>query len=299
MNKAKPFLKWAGGKRQLIPILEENLPKDIKGSKEIALYAEPFIGGGALLFHLLSNYKIKRSIINDINPDLMITYFTVQQYPEYLIEELSSIEKEYTKLGEEKRREYYYDRLRKPFNEIITSFEDKNRQLFVKKASLLIALNRLCFNGLFRQNSKGEFNVPMGRYKEPQILDKENILNSSKLLKNTEIYCGTYNKIKLDDDYDKRNLIYLDPPYRPLSKTSSFTKYSKEDFNDEDQKELAKYVKEMRKKGFNILLSNSDTRDGFFEDLYKGFEIKRVQTKRFINSNVKGRKEINELIIRS
>lgn len=299
MSQSKPFLKWAGGKRQLLKVLEENLPQEVLDTKEIDLYIEPFVGGGALLFHLLSNFRIHKSIINDINPDLMITYLTVKKYPYELIEELRKIENKYLQLTEEKRKDFYYNKLRKPFNELKIDFQKENKKKYLKKASLLIALNRLCFNGLYRQNSKGEFNVPMGKYKNPKILDKENILNVSKALGNTEILCGTYNNITLNEQKDKKNLIYFDPPYRPLSKTSSFTKYSKEDFNDKDQKDLAEYFRKLDKKNFYILLSNSDTKDNFFEDLYKGFTIKKVETKRFINSNKDGRKSINELLIKN
>ncbi len=296
MITAKPFLKWAGGKRQLIDVLDRDLPQQIIRSGKIDLYVEPFIGGGAFLFHLLSHYKVKKSIINDINQDLMITYVVVQKYPEELIKMLEAEEKEYLQLNEDKRKEYYYKQ-REVFNELKLDFNEHIPKLWIKKASLLILLNKLCFNGLFRQNNKGEFNVPMGRYKNPKILDRENILNASKLLQNTEIHCTSY--LNINPSKTENSLIYLDPPYRPLSQTSAFTKYSKEDFDDEDQKELAEYCKKKDKEGFYLMLSNSDTGDGFFEKLYGGYDMKKVKSKRFINSKGNGRGEIWELLVRN
>jgi DNA adenine methylase len=243
MTKAKPFLKWAGGKRQLLDTLEENFPTEVKDSREIDLYIEPFVGGGALLFHLLSNYTLKKSIINDINPDLMLTYKVIQQLPDKLIKCLEEIQSEYLALDTEKRKKYYYEKLRKPYNALEIDYRKINEKNWVEKASLLIAINKTCFNGLYRQNSKGKFNVPAGRYKNPKILDKENINNVSKLLKNTEILYDSYKDIRINEN-DKA-FIYFDPPYRPLSTTSSFTKYSKGDFNDDDQKQLAQFYRKL------------------------------------------------------
>ena len=224
----------------------------------------------------------------------MITYSVIKEWPEELIKALKRIEIEYLSLKEEEKKEYYYQ-LRKTFNELNVDFYKLNEKDWVKKASLLIALNKLCFNGLFRQNSKGEFNVPMGKYKNPTILDEDNIRKVSASLHNTKILCGSYRDIKIPKK--KQVFVYLDPPYRPLSKTSSFTKYVREDFDDRDQKELAGYFKELDKNGFNPLLSNSDTEDGFFEKLYKGFKIEKVVVKRYINANGKKRGDINELLI--
>jgi DNA adenine methylase len=300
--QAKPFLKWAGGKRQLLNELEANLPTPVKKTKQIDVYIEPFVGGGALLFYLLSNYKVKKSIINDINADLMLTYKVIKLYPEDLIKRLSEIQREYLKLDTEERKEYFYENLRTPYNKLKVNYKNENQVNSTEKAALLIALNKTCFNGLYRQNSKGEFNVPAGRYKKPKILDEENILNVSKLLKNTEIQCGTYKNIKVKNS--KKTFIYFDPPYRPLSTSSSFTKYSKGDFNDEDQKKLAEFYSKLDKDDHYLLLSNSDPKctnpeDNFFEDLYKGFKIQRVLAKRYINSKASGRGEVIELLIRN
>ncbi|MDD2270125.1 MAG: Dam family site-specific DNA-(adenine-N6)-methyltransferase, partial [Candidatus Dojkabacteria bacterium] len=187
-------------------------------------------------------------------------------------------------------------KLRKPYNKLEVDYTKEDKKIWIEKAALLIALNKTCFNGLYRQNSKGEFNVPAGRYKNPKIFDEENLRNVSKLLQNTEILCGSYNSIEIPNN--TKAFIYFDPPYRPLS-ASGFTKYSKEDFNDDDQKQLAKYFRKLNKDKHYLLLSNSDTKDNFFDELYKGFNIQRVSAKRHINSNGNGRGNINELLIKN
>jgi len=302
MTQAKPFLKWAGGKRQLLNELEKSFPPHILETKEIDLYVEPFVGGGALLFHLLSNYTVRNSIINDINPDLMLTYKVIKLFPKKLIKKLEKIQNEYLKLNTEERKVYFYESLRTPYNILNINYDEIDEDTWSEKASLLIALNKTCFNGLFRQNSKGEFNVPPGRYKNPKILDEENLMNVSGLLQNTEISSGSYKDVEFDKN--KEAFIYFDPPYRPLSTTSSFTKYSKGDFNDEDQKKLADYYKRLDKDGHYLLLSNSnpkstDPEDDFFEKLYKEFDMQTVLAKRHINSKANGRGEITELLIRN
>ncbi len=296
MNHAKPFLKWAGGKRQLLNEIEKNLPPNILETKKIDLYIEPFVGGGALLFHLLSNYSVKKSIINDINPDLILAYKIIKLYPEDLIKKLKIVEKEYLSLPYGERKEYYYNNLRNKFNELKINYSKPNTKLSIEKVALLIALNKTCFNGLYRQNNKGKFNVPIGRYKNPKILDEENLRAASTLLKNTQIFYGSYDSIKIPKE--PKAFVYLDPPYRPLNAVG-FTKYSKEDFNDEDQKQLAKYFRRLNKDRHYLLLSNSDTKDKFFDTLYKGFNIERVSAKRYINSIANGRGNINELLIKN
>lgn len=297
MIQPKPFLKWAGGKRQLLNELETNFPPHISETKEIDLYIEPFVGGGALLFHILSNYSVKKNVINDINPDLMITYKVIKLFPEELIKKLNKIQTEYLKLDTEHRKEYFYNNLRTPYNELKVNYNRQNKEAWIHKAALLIALNKTCFNGLFRQNSKGEFNVPSGRYKNPKILDEENINNCHIALQNTEIYSKSYDSIRISNK--EKAFVYFDPPYRPLKNSSGFTKYSKEDFNDKDQKQLARYYKKLSKKEHYLLLSNSDTKDNFFDELYKEFNIQRVSAKRHINSDSNGRGKVNELLIKN
>lgn len=302
MIQAKPFLKWAGGKRQLLKDLEKNFPTSIKKSKSIDLYIEPFVGGGALFFYLKSNYSINESIINDINPDLILTYKVIKKFPKQLIKKLETVENEYLKLDQNQRKVYYYEKLRSEYNKTRIDIAHFEKELWIKKATLLIALNKTCFNGLFRQNSKGYFNVPIGKYKNPKILDKENLLNVSQALQDTTILCTNYNKIKIPEN--KRPFIYFDPPYRPLSTTASFTKYSKGDFDDKDQEELAQHFKDLAEKKYYLLLSNSNPKnsnpeDNFFEELYKDYNIKEISAKRHINSNAKKRGTITELLIKN
>jgi DNA adenine methylase len=296
----KPFLKWAGGKGQLLDKLESRLPPELKSRGKISFYAEPFVGGGAFYFHLHSKYIIKNSLINDLNIELITTFERLQKNPSALIVRLREISNEFHSLSSEEQKKYYYENLRKPFNQnIITKHSEASEKL--ETAALTIALNKTCFNGLFRKNSKGEFNVPMGRYTNPRILDEENLKTVSKVLKkNTTILCGDYYDI---EKYLKpRSLIYFDPPYRPLSTTSHFTKYAKDDFNDENQRELAQFFRKLHKLGHFVMLSNSNPKntnadDTFFEDLYNDFNIEEVEARRNINSKSSKRGKITELLI--
>jgi len=300
--KAKPFLKWAGGKSQLIDALEERLPQSILNSRTIEVYVEPFVGGGAFFFYLKSNYVIKKAYLFDINKDLIVAYKVVQVYPHALIERLLSIEKEYLSLSEDEQRKFFYE-IRDLYNSQKKEFDFSNlSEDWVSRAAYMIFLNRTCYNGLYRLNRNGEFNVPYGKYKNPKICDKENILEASKALQNTEIICADFEESKRY--ISKGALVYLDPPYRPLSKTSNFTNYTEDGFSEEDQIRLAKYFREVHKRGAYILLSNSDPKnfdpnDDFFEVLYEGFVIERVPARRYINSNARGRGSIMELIIRN
>jgi len=299
---AKPFLKWAGGKSQLIPELSSRLPKEIINSGTIESYVEPFVGGGAFFFYLKGRFQINKSFLFDINRELIVGYKVLQNNPKELTNRLKELETEYIDKNEEERKNYYY-KVRGRYNSQISSFDYINYNTnWVQRASDMIFLNRTCFNGLFRQNQKGEFNVPHGRYKNPRICDKENIKNVNLALKNTEIIYGDFSK---SSKYVTDNsLIYFDPPYRPLNQTSSFTSYSKEEFTDIDQIRLSEFYKELDKKGAYLILSNSDPKnenpdDDFFDNLYKKFIIERVNAKRIINCDPRKRGEIKELIIRN
>lgn len=297
---AKPFLKWAGGKKQLIDDIENVLPKKIRKTHKIEQYFEPFIGGGAIFFYLASNYHIKESFIYDINKELILTYNAIKRDPDELINELSSLEKDFLKRDDEKRKEFFLN-IRKKFNEVIPDFNfDVYSREHVIRASQTIFLNKTGFNGLFRLNKKGEFNVPMGRYKNPKICDSVNIKNVSSVLKNVKIFNKSFKES--EDLITDKSLVYLDPPYRPLNKTSNFTSYSENEFNDKQQAELAEYFNKITEKGAYAILSNSDPKnedenDNFFDDLYSDYNIKRVKAKRFINSNPNKRGEINEIIV--
>ncbi|AAB98590.1 TPA: DNA adenine methylase [Methanocaldococcus jannaschii] len=285
--EVKPFLKWAGGKTQILSQIEENLPKELKEGN-IKKYIEPFVGGGAVLFYLLQKYEFKKVIISDINEDLMLCYKVVKNDVDRLIEELSSLRDEFLSLDEEKRKEFYY-KVRDDFN------KNKNDCDEVKRVAQFIFLNKTCYNGLYRVNKKGEFNVPYGRYKNPKIFDEQNLKNVSKLLKNVKILCGDFEIV--DEYVDAESFVYFDPPYKPLNKTSSFTSYTKYDFNDDDQIRLAKFYRKLDKRGAKLMLSNSYNVD-FFGKLYEGFNIKKVVAKRMINCKGDKRKDgIYELLI--
>ncbi|MGB9938063.1 MAG: DNA adenine methylase [Methanobacterium sp.] len=299
---ARPFIKWVGGKTQLLGELQKRLPPYIKENGEIKRYIEPFIGGGAFFFFLKNQYNVKKSFLFDINPELIIAYIVVQKDHRKLVNALEGIENYHLQKDEIKRKEHYYH-IRKLYNKQMYNFDyDNYNKDWIERTKYLIFLNKTCYNGLFRQNLKGEFNVPFGRYKNPKILDESNIIAVSNALKDTEIYCADFNQSKAY--IENESLVYLDPPYRPISKTSNFTTYAKKGFLDEDQLRLADFFKEMHKKGAYLILSNSDPKninndDNFFDNVYKDYKIDRISAKRNINSNILKRGDINELIITS
>ena len=238
-------------------------------------------------------YSIKQVDIPRPNKNevLINVYKVIQNNVDALIDELRKVEKEYLSLDENGRKAYFYEK-RDQYN--------SNKKDRILTAVNFIFLNRTCFNGLYRVNKKGEFNVPYGRYKNPTILDEENLRNVSICLKNVELHSGDFEEI--ENYVDDKSFIYLDPPYRPLDATSNFTSYDKGEFNDDDQKRLAAFYRLLNEKGAKLMLSNSDPKnidekDDFFDELYKGFNIKRVYANRMINSNGKGRGKINELLI--
>lgn len=292
---ARPVLKWAGGKGQLLPIIDHNLPAKLKLGA-IKRYIEPFVGGGALFFNLANQYDFDEIFLFDINPELVILYNVIKNDVEKLIAELNKIQAEYF-TGD--RTQYYYDR-RDEYN-ALDKKTDANRyhSNFVRRAALTVFLNRTCFNGLFRVNSKGLFNVPMGRYKNPRILDEENLRNVSATLQNSIIMQADFATALQYADID--TFIYYDPPYRPVRETSSFNSYAVGDFDDTEQIRLHDVFAAAAAKGALQMLSNSDPtnyiNDPFFDDLYSDFTINRVMAKRLINSKADGRDEIRELLI--
>ena len=285
---AKPFLKWAGGKGQLLTEIGRRLPNGLE-TGEIDTYVEPFVGGGAVFFHIAQRYEgIKRFYLFDINNDLVNCYNAIKNNVESLIGELEKLENGFLPLAKSARKEFYYQ-IRKEFN------SDRS-------PAKLIFLNKNCYNGLYRVNRKDEFNVPFGDYKNPKICDAENLKSVSKVLQKAEIICADFEK---SDKYiNDKTFVYFDPPYRPLSPTASFTSYSKDDFNEDEQIRLARFCRQIHRKGAKFLLSNSDPKnedpkDGFFEENYEKFrfDIDRVKATRAINCKGAGRGQINELII--
>lgn len=290
---AKPFLKWAGGKGQLLEEIETRLPEQLR-TGEIDTYVEPFVGGGAVFFLLAQKYpSLRHFYLFDINQDLVNCYKVVKKSADALIQQLNKIEKQYMSLEQPDRRDLFLQ-IRQKFN------EEKLIQFNVSTAAELIFLNKTCYNGLYRVNRKGEFNVPFGDYKNPNICDSDNLLAVSRLLKAAEIICADFEESeKYVDDH---TFVYLDPPYRPLSATASFTSYSKYDFTERDQMRLAGFCVRIAAKGARFLLSNSDPKnedptDGFFETCYGDFNIERIRAIRAINCKGSRRGEISELLI--
>lgn len=288
--KTKPFVKWAGGKSQLISEIRKKYPKNIK------CYCEPFVGGGAVLFDILANYKPEKVLINDINKELIITYYQLQNNVDNLIKKLFALQNEFISADLEQRK-IIYNNNRKLYNSLKNKSCENNE---LEIASLFIFLNKTCFNGLYRVNKNGDFNVPMGSYKNPLICDEFNLKKSSSLLKNVKIICGDYSRCI--DYINDETFVYIDPPYRPLTQTSSFTSYSAKVFDDKEQIRLADFINIISRKGAIVVASNSDPQkadenDMFFDNLYRNYSIKRIQAKRAINSKSEGRGNVSELLI--
>lgn len=290
-NTAKPFIKWVGGKTQLLDDIKNSLPKDLDKRGSLT-YIEPFVGGGAVLFWILQEYpNITRAVINDINAELICTYRVIKNDVNTLIAELSRLQAEYLPLSAEDRKDYYLAQ-RALFNTKSTTD--------VQTAALFIFLNRTCFNGLYRVNSKGEFNVPHGKYSNPRICDEATLRADAVLLQKVEILCGDFAQT---GEYAGQNVLYyFDPPYRPLTETSAFTSYATGGFDDAEQIRLRDFCDEIARNKSMFVASNSDPKnvdseDRFFDKLYEMFNIKRVSAARMINSKADGRGSISEIMI--
>ena len=289
--RVHPFLKWAGGKGQLLAEISKYYPFD---GANITKYAEPFVGGGAVLFDILGKYELEAVYISDINVELINTYRAVRDSAGELIERLEKLQAGYLPLDGESRRAVYITN-RERFNSIVLG-----SGVDVEKAALMIFLNRTCFNGLYRVNRKGQFNVPIGSYKNPLICDAENLLAVSQKLQNVEIVCGDFTESS--DFIDEHTFAYFDPPYRPLTETANFTSYTETEFDDDEQIRLAHFADRMSAKGARVVVSNSDPQnadssDDFFDRLYSMYSIYRVAASRMINSNSSARGKISELLI--
>lgn len=293
-EKIRPFVKWAGGKGSLIPQLNNFYPYELKNGI-IERYIEPFVGGGAVLIDILQKYDVQEAYAFDINIDLINSYNVIKNNVEDLITNLKQMETEYLQLEQEERKNYFYNK-RDEYNNYTLKENEQN----IQRAAQFIYLNRTCFNGLYRVNKAGKFNVPMGSHNNPTICDEENLRNLSKLIQNVQFQYGDY---KRSMEYVTENtFVYFDPPYRPLNVTSGFTSYTKEDFNDENQKELAEFYRELNEQNAKLMLSNSNPKntnkeDNFFDNIYQGFNIDEIYASRMINANSKGRGKISEILV--
>ncbi len=289
---AKPFVKWAGGKGTLIKQLIECLPQDFSLQQNVT-YIEPFVGGGAMLFYMLTHYpNIKRAIINDVNKDLINCYLLIKKDPTKLIVLLRSVKDEYYKLTAIEEKTRYYYQMRERYN--------NDEFTIAERAACFIFLNKTCFNGLYRVNTNGKFNVPFGKYERPNICDEELIMADHRILKNVDIFVGEYKNITkhLGNRY---NFIYIDPPYRPLSGSASFIEYTHNIFDDTEQEKLKVYCDMLTQKGCKIMQSNSNSIDDdgipYFAKLYNTYTINQILAHRFINAHAGKREKETELLI--
>lgn len=298
--KAKPFLKWAGGKTQLLKQMSAYFPPEL-ASREIDRYIEPFVGSGAAFFFVIQRFaSVKEAFLFDLNEELVLAYNTIRLHVEGVIQVLAELQEEYRRGDIEEQKELFH-KTRTKFNEKLPRINfDRFEDDWIERSAQIIFLNRTCFNGLFRVNAKGEFNVPFGRYKNPRICDAGNLRAVSEVLRKAKIQHGDFKKCKRS--VRPKTFIYFDPPYLPISATSSFTSYSKYEFGKKDQERLAEFYREIDKPGVKLMLSNSDPKSNngeehFFEKLYRGYRIKRVQANRMINCDATKRGKINELLI--
>ena len=296
----RPFLKWAGGKTQLLEQFEKHYPHELKEGR-IGRYVEPFLGSGAVFLDLVQRYKVGALFLSDYNAELILAYRVIQRDPERLIERLNEHQLRYQAAAEDEREGYFY-KIRDGYNRQLASIDfARYSDRWITRAAHMIFLNKTCYNGLFRVNASGRFNVPFGRYKKPSICDAENIWGVSTLLQAAELRVAGFQecaRFVTDDAF-----VYFDPPYRPLSATASFTSYSKAKFNDTHQRELAAFFTMLdAENGAKLMLSNSDPtntdpNDTFFDDLYAAHQIHRVRANRMINSNAAKRGKITELLV--
>ena len=293
-EKIRPFVKWAGGKGSLISQLRNFYPYELENG-DIQRYIEPFVGGGAVLIDILQKYNLQEVYAFDINIDLINSYNVIKENVEELITNLKQMEIGYLELGQEERKNYFYN-IRDEYN----NYELKENEQNIQRAAQFIFLNRTCFNGLYRVNKNGKFNVPIGSYKNPTICDKDNLRNLSKLFQNVSFKQGDYRR---SIEYVNENtFIYFDPPYRPLNETSNFTSYTRENFDDESQIQLGMFYRDLNRQHTKLMLSNSNPKntnqaDTFFDNIYQGFNIDEIYASRMINSNSNGRGKISEILV--
>ena len=273
----KPFVKWAGGKRQLLAELEKNFPK------QFGTYFEPFLGGGAVLFDLLAKKPNLKCSVSDLNSDLVLAYVTIRDKLGRLIESLENHSKNYHKDS----TNYYYE---------VRKQEPKSQ---IEKVSRLLFLNKTCFNGLYRVNSKGKFNVPLGRYTNPNIVNRENLITASKFLQSEKIKISCRDFESILKDAKKGDFVYFDPPYQPVSDTANFTSYTHRDFTEDDLQRLADLANHLNSKGSHVLLSNSNTK--IVKKIFssKKWKVKEIAVNRAINSNSQKRTGHKEILIKN
>ncbi|MBA4409705.1 MAG: modification methylase [Odoribacter sp.] len=298
-SRATPIIKWAGGKTKVLKQLITKFPFELHYGK-IRNYYEPFFGGGAVFFNIIQNYNIQNCVLSDVNEELMLFYNVVKKDPNKLLSFVEKYQSNYDRLTDSDKEKFYYE-IRNTYNieRFNIDFNDYS-YLFVPRAAQMLFLNKTCYNGLFRQNLRGEFNVPFGKNYKTNIVDKNNLYKVSKTLENVSLLCTDFQEI-CEKIEDRDSFVYLDPPYRPINKSARFTNYHMSNFIDNDQFRLAEIFKKLNEKNVKLMLNNScsNTYDdsGVIENFYKDFQISYINTSSTMSSISSKRKKINELII--
>ena len=288
----KYLVRWVGGKNQLIPEIEKRIPKDI--NVQYDTYVEPFVGGGSVMFHILNNYNFKKIYVNDKNKELINLYLAIKNFPKKIFDKIEKLDLKYLSLDVSKKKEMYH-LIRNYYNRI----KLKDEKINLEKANLLMFLMRMCFNGVYRVNKKGEFNTSIGSFltRSFRKISKEEIFTISEQLENVIFFSKDFSE--LEDLISDKTFFYLDPPYLPETDKQEHIRYTPDGFSIDEQKRLKEFIDKINLKGGKFILSNSDTENGFFYDLYKEYVIDKVKIKRLISGKNEFRKEITELMIKN
>ena len=288
----KYLVRWVGGKNRLIPEIDKRIPKDINAQYDT--YVEPFVGGGSVMFHILNNYNFKKIYVNDKNKELINLYLAIKKFPKEMVDKIEKLDLKYLSLEVNKKKEMYH-LIRKNYNRI----KLKDEKINIEKANLLMFLMRMCFNGVYRVNKKGEFNTSIGSFltRSFRKITKEEIFAISEQLENVNFFSKDFSE--LEDLISDKTFFYLDPPYLPETDKQEHIRYTPDGFSIDEQKRLKEFINKINLKGGKFILSNSDTENGFFYDLYKEYVIDKVKIKRLISGKNEFRKEITELMIKN
>ena len=288
----KYLVRWVGGKNRLIPEIDKRIPKDINAQYDT--YVEPFVGGGSVMFHILNNYNFKKIYVNDKNKELINLYLSIKNFPKEMVDKIEKLDLKYLSFDAEKKKEMFY-LMRKNYNRI----KLKDEKINLEKANLLMFLMRMCFNGVYRVNKKGEFNTSIGSFltRSFRKISKEEIFTISEQLENVIFFSKDFSE--LEDLISDKTFFYLDPPYLPETDKQEHIRYTPDGFSIDEQKRLKEFIDKINLKGGKFILSNSDTEDGFFYNLYKEYVIDKVKIKRVISANNDFRKETTELMIKN
>ena len=288
----KYLVRWVGGKNRLIPEIEKRIPKDI--NVQYDTYVEPFVGGGSVMFHILNNYNFKKIYVNDKNKELINLYLAIKNFPRKMFDKIEKLDLKYISLDVNKKKAMYH-LIRNYYNRI----KLKDEKINLEKANLLMFLMRMCFNGVYRVNKKGEFNTSIGSFltRSFRKISKEEIFTISEQLENVIFFSKDFSE--LEDLISDKTFFYLDPPYLPETNKQEHIRYTPDGFSIDEQKRLKEFINKINLKGGKFILSNSDTENGFFYDLYKEYVIDKVKIKRLISGKNEFRKEITELMIKN